>query len=382
MKTKQSHRTHQPYTAKQGDSAACLPYLKRIPYEELPLQCRDPKALSRLLPYTRALHIPRGRTLIQPGQRCHGRMYLCGGQLSIVPAARTSARQTVTKQTSTGQTKSTATIVSADARHTAPLTLFFPGCRQARTLSTARVLYIEERAWTECNTSTELSPIPATHLSNVNEEPLETVETWLEAFLDSPMMRRLSKSHWQQLLRRFETRTYPPGTTIIQKHNRADCCYLIQSGNVIVHQDDAGQQIQARLSAADLFGTDALITGQLRNAWVTAEDLVTVARLSAASFRQHLLAGVAQSPPQDYTHIQQICIDECSRAAVIHVDVPRLREQILALPLGPHYQVCGGSQQQRMLCVFMMAVQGLSVTLKTTPQATLSGSISARSDEH
>lgn len=81
-----------------------------------------------------------------------------------------------------------------------------------------------------------------------------------------------------ELVSRMEIKDVPQGTEVVRQGELGDCFYIIEKGDAEVWSvdiDDDEPQLVNRLTAGDLFGEDALITGDSRNATVRmASDAV------------------------------------------------------------------------------------------------------------
>lgn len=92
----------------------------------------------------------------------------------------------------------------------------------------------------------------------------------------------------------LERRFVPEGTTIMREGEKADCAYLIQSGQASVYSDHDGKKIElAKLEQGQIFGEAALIFNAPRTASVDALDDMNLIVIT----RQTLEHKLNQSDP-------------------------------------------------------------------------------------
>jgi len=96
-----------------------------------------------------------------------------------------------------------------------------------------------------------------------------------------PMFEPLSLAVLEQLAGGLQEVTYPKGTAIIRQGDPGDAFYVLIDGTVQVDRDGAHV---ADMGAGDSFGEVALISGEPRNATVSAAEDCRAYRLECASF--------------------------------------------------------------------------------------------------
>lgn len=101
-----------------------------------------------------------------------------------------------------------------------------------------------------------------------------------------PLFSELLSSERLALAQRMQMRRYPNGTTVVQQGERGDALYLIQSGQLVVEQD---QTPIALLGQGEFFGEMALLTQEVRTASVIAATGAELLVLSAVDFAEMLL---------------------------------------------------------------------------------------------
>ena len=142
--------------------------------------------------------MPPGRQLIRsrrPPRQVPGYLYLLRGSLQLSP----------------GRYK-------LKARRSGTLPYFFPGCERARTLATCQILRVDAR-------HREF----ALHRCGVGALPVAGgSESWLQRFLSSSMMRRLSPAEWQRVLAAFTPIRFSAGAPILKRGQYGEACFVLE----------------------------------------------------------------------------------------------------------------------------------------------------------
>ena len=86
-----------------------------------------------------------------------------------------------------------------------------------------------------------------------------------------PLFRALPPDLMGELLPQIQERTYQAGTTIIRQGEPGDSLFVIESGEVGVIDDRAGGRRVGTMTANDVFGEIALLTGEPRTATAVAD---------------------------------------------------------------------------------------------------------------
>ena len=291
--------------------------LQRIPeFADLP-----PFELRALAERAHVLAMPKGRWLVQDRPRPSSHLYLLRGVVETFDPDRR--------------------LIFLPSR---PILHFYPGCRRARTLSHAQVLRVES---SHREFLTEQRLPQATHAAEADQ--------WLRRFLSSYMMSHLSPAVWQQLLRAFHRRTYVKHDKIIAQGTRGDVCYVLESGQALVHQ---GNHVLCHLRPGDFFGEDALITGGARNADVSALEDVRAHAIEAGVFRRAVLARLVEYVPHPQEGVQ-LNIGGVSIPSAVPVALSAIRELASGFDPNESYFIVGGSLPQRALCAFLLKQRGL-----------------------
>lgn len=283
-------------------------------------------ALEAAAARARRLRVPARRWLVRTGRTLSGRFYLLEGRVQLVEAGRTVI----------------VNAGSARARRAV-----YPGASAVETLTQALFLNVQ-------------GPVPIAAEANDSRSGLALPEvrvaesSWQRRFLTSPLMQRLEPMAWQRILRAMSRRELRAGDAVIRLGEEADACYVLCSGGAEIR--DAGESLVATLTAGNLFGEDALVSGRRRNANVVMQSDGAVVSLAAPLFQLWLLDVVVRplSSPEGHRTLSL----EQRAGADRYLPVTALRSAREALPAEEAYAIVGGSRTERWLAAFLLAEQG------------------------
>lgn len=270
--------------------------------------------------HARRLLIPKGRWLLRPGRSLRGHHFLVRGSVATTrPPAVVSAGQPAARKA------------------------LYPGAAGLRTLS-------------DC----EFLQVPAAVFDLLEQDyasPLivvaEATDCWQSRFLGSELMASLPPVLWQRLLNGLAPVVYSRrGWVIREGDGNADSCFVLTAGTARVLR--AGRTL-ARLAPGDLFGEDALITREPRNASVQMEVDGSAMALAAADFRRFLIGAVLEG-----VYADPGAAGSRERTLVRFGSSRDLRERIARLPAGDEYLVSSGLPEVESLAIFLMRKYGLA----------------------
>ena len=156
------------------------------------------------------------------------------------------------------------------------------------------------------------------------------------------LLRGLTPAELELVVPHFRRRRYLAGQTILERGDRADALYVIESGLVSVSiPGSAGNDVTlAQLGPGQLFGEMAILTGQPRSAAIRVLVDTTVLTLSVASFFQvagrspTLLLNVGRVVAERLAHMNRGGSHRARRAVVALVGpVPPLVGSLVATNL-------------------------------------------------
>ena len=131
-----------------------------------------------------------------------------------------------------------------------------------------------------------------------NQAKLESDYLWIKSLLESKLFLKVPPLNLQQIIQKFESLKVNKHQCIIQQGDEGDCCYFLKSGAANVFQSDSGEQPIATLSQGDVFGEDALVNNELRNASVIMCQDGELMRLAQQDFFSLLV-----KPSVNYTSL-------------------------------------------------------------------------------
>ena len=122
---------------------------------------------------------------------------------------------------------------------------------------------------------------------------LEETEAGGLSFLLPPLFESLPQDEIKHIIEKTQLQSFPAGQTIIEEGDSGDSIFLIRSGSTKVFSHILGKEIElAILSAGDVFGEVAFLTGRPRTASVVALD-----KTEALEFNKLLLEEIFEKYP-------------------------------------------------------------------------------------
>jgi CRP-like cAMP-binding protein len=291
-------------------------HLLRIPeFNDLPFS-----ELTALACHAQIICVPAGRGLIRRGQPMSGYYYLIKGALFC-------------------ETKKHILRSAGDG----PLRHFYPGEQGIRSLTAVEVLYLDA-------TSRAFALQKPQH----RQMPVLTSDPWLERFLNSPLLQRVPRPVWQQLISGLSRQEIPAGNAIVKKGERGRHCFIIETGRAMI---EVAQVTPAVLHAGDFFGEDALILGQTRRSTISAIDHVCVRILDETLFARALLKPLVTFVRHPSAGVRLNLSHRAANGSFVFD-----QSGAMSGPHDPHltYYVSGGNAGERMLGAFQLIQRGLT----------------------
>ncbi len=144
------------------------------------------------------------------------------------------------------------------------------------------------RVWYAAKRNGLTIPFPIqTHLEGPPPKPVDTAAP-REALKRIPVFVPLDEDELARLSRQADFQSYGRGERIVHQGDPGDALYIVLSGTAVVSISDelGGEREVARLNRGEFFGEQALLTGEPRNAHVTASDDLEVLRIGAEDFKE------------------------------------------------------------------------------------------------
>lgn len=160
----------------------------------------------------------------------------------------------------------------------------------ARALTTLRYIRIDPQ---------RIKPaLPQEETRMTDTKPGKTQSDWMTRLLKSPVFQRLPASNLQKILQQLEEKTLEAGTPVILQGEVADSVFILRSGQCEVsRQPRPGGRVfkLGTLTPGDMFGEDAILSGQARAVTVSMATDGVVLCLSPERFRQLVAEPVLDS---------------------------------------------------------------------------------------
>ena len=270
--------------------------------------------------HARRMALPGGRWLLRPGRSMQGHHFLLSGTVATLNPSRViSAHQ-------------------ATARRA-----LYPGVTGLRTLSDSVIVHVPDSIM-DLLTHRETNELIVVG---------ETEDCWQARFLGSALMAALPPSVWQSVLSRMRPQFVAARECIVREESsESGQCYVLAEG--LARVECQGVRL-ALLESGELFGEDALITSEPRNASIIMQTDGVVMRLDASDFRRFLLtvlsAGVFRAPERDS--------EGAARELLRLRSSSDLRTRIARLNPGIEYLVSSSRPEVESLAIFLMRKAGL-----------------------
>lgn len=328
--------------------------------ECVPLNSLSEAGLRKLLAGVEVMDAKKGKVVFKEGDSDNDAVFLISGSLllkskgsggeRIVEAGNENARYAVSQlkpRRYTGKTTAPSRIVRIDSA----------AMDQALTLDR-----LEEQE--SLNEGMEVSEFA----DNADAE-------WMMDVMRSATFEQLPAEHLTELFNRMEPVDVTGGEAVIRQGDVGDYYYVVKSGRFSVCRKGADGKVHvlAVLAQGDVFGEDALISDQPRNASVIAMGEGALARLSRKDFNELLEPSLIQyvSHGEVKSMLKQGALlldvrtnDEFARRALrVARNVPlyRLRRELEQLDQGAKYVLCCQTGGRSKVAAFIMSQRGFDV---------------------
>lgn len=137
-----------------------------------------------------------------------------------------------------------------------------------------------------------LLDVISTTLTSVHDsgEAFAGDSEWMQEMMNNPAFRLLPRERLGLLLLKFEPRPVKAGEVVIKQGDPGDYYYVVKEGRLAVSQkDDQGKvKILTELNRGSVFGEDALLLNEPRNASIVALSDSVLMRLPRSQFNDLL----------------------------------------------------------------------------------------------
>lgn len=287
-----------------------------------PFQGLNPTTLAFLARHARLVDVPAGRWLVRRGRTLSANHFLVSGTLATIDPQGI-----------------------IEAHHPAARRSLWAG-GGLRTVSDCRLLRLSGEALRLLDGEERAGQVTV----------VDDDDCWQIRFLESHLMTTLPRALWQTVLSQLDSVPVAAGESVVVEGATEDAgaCYII--GSVGRAEVTVGGHRVAALGPGDLFGEDALISAEPRNATVRMLEPGVIKRLDAEHFRAFLTDLLACG-----TFAESVTSSDRRRTRrTFRADgFKDLRDRISALDGSTVYRVHGCSEATVALALFLMRKRGL-----------------------
>jgi len=200
---------------------------------------------------------------------------------------------------------------------------------------------------------------------------------WLEQMLATPAFSALPRERVAMLLLKLEPMIVKTGAPVIRQGEEGDYYYIIKEGEFSVSRKNAQGKVSLvnKIKRGGVFGEEALLTGEPRNANIVAMSDGIVMRLSKADFeellKKPLIAYVTVEEAQERLRRGARLVDVRSAAdfqqgalkGSVNIPIAELRGRLSQLdPISPYVLYCRNGVQSEV-AAFLLRQRGFEVAV-------------------
>jgi CRP-like cAMP-binding protein len=200
---------------------------------------------------------------------------------------------------------------------------------------------------------------------------------WLEETLASPAFGALAREYVAMLLLKLEPLIVKTGEAVIRQGEAGDYYYIVKEGQLTVSRKDPLGKVKlvSTLKRGDVFGEEALLTGDPRNASIVAMRDSIVMRLAKSDFeellKKPLITQVTVEEARDRMRRGAALVDVRSAAEFqqgalkgsVNIPIAELRARLTQLdPVYPYVLYCRNGVQSEV-AAFLLRQRGFEVAV-------------------
>lgn len=248
-----------------------------------------------------------------------------------------------------------------------------PLCQGARRSATATVLKPAQVLFIDAEQLDMILTWSQTGVVEVSELGGADGDDWMGALLQSEAFHRIPPGNIAQIFAALKPVEYAAGDVILREGEAGDYYYVISMGQARVTRRDASGRDEeiTRLDVGQGFGEEALVSGNPRNATVTATTPVHAMRLAAADFtrllRTPLLREIGVDEiPDDAVLVDVRLPEEFRRGRLpgaISLPLAKLREMAQTLAPGTPYVVYCDTGRRSASATYLLSERGIDARL-------------------
>lgn len=198
---------------------------------------------------------------------------------------------------------------------------------------------------------------------------------WLEEMLASPAFGNLARERVAMLLLKLKPMILKGGEAVIRQGEPGDYYYIVKEGQLAVSRKDEQGKVKVinKLKRGDVFGEEALLSGDPRNASIVASGDSIVMRLAKSDFeellKKPLITHVSVEEAQAHRRRGAGLVDvrsaaEFQQGAIkgsVNIPITELRARLTQLdPVCPYVLYCRNGVQSEV-AAFLLRQRGFEV---------------------
>lgn len=198
---------------------------------------------------------------------------------------------------------------------------------------------------------------------------------WLEQMLASPAFGTMARERVAMLLLKLEPLMVKAGEAVIRQGALGDYYYILKEGEVTVSRKDEQGKVRLinKLKRGDVFGEEALLSGDPRNASIVAACDSIIMRLAKNDFEEllmkPLITHVSVEEAQEHMRRGAGLVDvraasEFKQGAIkgsVNIPITELRARLTQLdPICPYVLYCRNGVQSEV-AAFLLRQRGFEV---------------------
>lgn len=223
---------------------------------------------------------------------------------------------------------------------------FYPGCERARTRTRCQILRLD---------AAHRELIFSRRAAYAVESHAESQSSWIAKFLQSHMMSKLTTPEWQSVFRHSRQMEFAAGETVLQQGRPGADFHVVETGVGRIHR---GNRTLKQAGPGDFFGEDAIVSGRVRNAQVTAMTPMRTHAIKGTAFLE-LVVPKGVTFGVQLSGKTPLSLDGVRRVGGILIAPETLRERIRYFDQEKTYCVVGGDKRDRVMCAFLLSQWGI-----------------------
>ncbi len=319
----------------------------------VPLGHFSDEQLDLIFDNAKKVNVYRGQVLISPGEQNHDNFYLLSGHIKVLRKGFETSVYDIHAGTDTSLL---------------PLCAVQPRQDKVVAISDCQLLKVEKVFLEKLLCWVAVSRALLAQLAL--DDHYKQDYFWIKKLLQSRLFYKIPPMNIYAVLNKFTAMVVAEGESVIHQGDEGLCCYLLKSGTAKVFVD--GEEV-ANLTAGTVFGEDALVSQNKRNASIVMSTKGELMMLEKSDFHELL-----KTP--DISAIETNRLSGFLKNGSILLDVRTQQEfdqghypQSINIPLHlsylksallekkDHYICYSASDERTCAAVFLLRQQGFSV---------------------